>query len=191
MYPKFRRFYQVLGEWSTRFATKDYDAHAHSRTPPCLAFPILAAMTPKEIEIAVLDDRVEKLAMNHLDADLYCLHVKTEMAPRAYELADWLRAEGKLVVLGGLHVTYRPEEAKQHADVVFIGDAEGIWQQMLVDYENGSLKPFYRREQPVDMSEVPIPDRSIYNHSGKYERDDETANKPRHGGTERGADFVW
>ena len=166
VYPKFRRFYQVLGEWSTRFATKDYDAHAHSRTPPCLAFPILAAMTPKEIEIAVLDDRVEKLAMNHLDADLYCLHVKTEMAPRAYELADQLRAEGKLVVLGGLHVTYRPEEAKQHADVVFIGDAEGIWQQMLVDYENGSLKPFYRREQSVDMSEVPIPDRNIYDHSG-------------------------
>ena len=126
----------------TRFTTKDYDAHAHSRTPPCLAFPILAAMTPKEIEIAVLDDRSEKLAMNHLDADLYCLHVKTEMALRAYELADRLRAEGKTVVLGGLHVTYRPEEAKQHADVVFIGDAEGIWQQMLSTMKMARSGPF-------------------------------------------------
>lgn len=162
IYPKFRRFYQVLGEWSPLFAKRDYDAHSYSRTPPCLAFPILAAMTPKEIEIAFLDDRIEEMDLSDLDADLYCLHVKTEMAPRAYELADQLRAAGKTVVLGGLHVTYRPEEAKQHADVVFVGDAEGPWQQMLADYENGSLKPFYRREQPVDMAGVPIPNRSIY-----------------------------
>ena len=162
VYPKFRRFYQVLAKWSPKFAAKNYDAHAYSRTPPCLAFPILAAMTPQEIEIGFVDDRIDDIKMNDLDADLYCLHVKTEMAPRAYELADQLRAAGKTVILGGLHVTYRPEEAKQHADVVFIGDAEGIWQQMLADYEAGSLKPFYRREQPVDMSEVPIPERSIY-----------------------------
>src|SRR5437879_8840890 len=120
-------------------------------------------MTPQEIEIDFLDDRIDEMEMNDLEADLYCLHVKTEMAFRAYELADQLRAVGKTVILGGLHVTYRPEEAKQHADVVFIGDAEGIWQQMLTDYEDGSLKPFYRREQPADSSEVRIPKRSIYN----------------------------
>src|SRR5207245_5615969 len=104
VYPKFRRFYQVLAEWSPKFAAKDYDAHAYSRTPPCLAFPILAAMTPQEIEIGFVDDRIDEIKMNDLDADLYCLHVKTEMALRAYELADQLRAGGKTVILGGLHV---------------------------------------------------------------------------------------
>ena len=84
------------------------------------------------------------------------------MALRAYELADRLRARGKTVVFGGLHATYRPDEAKEHADVVFIGEAEGIWQQMLADYENGALKPFYKREDSVDLAEVPIPDRSLY-----------------------------
>lgn len=162
VYPKFRRFYQVLGEWSPVFGKKDYDAYSDSRTPPCLAFPLLAAMTPQELEIGFVDDRIDELDMTRLDANLYCLHVKTEMAPRAYELADQLRAAGKTVVLGGLHVTYRPEEAMQHADAVCIGDAEGVWQQMLADYERGSLKSFYQREQPVDMAEVPIPDRSIY-----------------------------
>src|SRR5438445_11315507 len=87
VYPKFRRFYQVLAEWSPKFAAKDYDAHAYSRTPPCLAFPIFAAMTPHAIEIGSVADRIEDIKMNDLDADLYCLHVKREMAARTYELA--------------------------------------------------------------------------------------------------------
>lgn len=162
IYPKFRRFYQVLAEWSPLFRTTDYEADARTRTPPCLAFPILAALTPSDVEIAFLDDRIDQLDMARLDADLYCLHVKTEMAPRAYQLADALRAAGRTVVLGGLHTTYQPEEAKQHADVVFIGDGEGTWQEMLADYERDALQPFYRRAHPVDMREVPIPDRHIY-----------------------------
>ncbi len=162
VYPRFRRFYQVLAEWSPIFAKRDYEADARSRTPPCLAFPILAAMTPDDVEIGFVDDRIDELDMGELDADLYCLHVKTEMAVRAYELADRLREAGKTVVLGGLHTTYCPEEAKEHADVVIIGDAEGVWQEMLEDFEHESLKPFYSREVPVDMAEVPIPDRTIY-----------------------------
>ena len=110
IYPRFRRFYQVLAEWYPSFGKRDYDAYAASRTPPCLAFPILAALTPDHIQIDFLDDRIDELDMDNLDADLYCLHIKTEMAPRAYELADQLRAAGKTVILGGLHVTYRPEE---------------------------------------------------------------------------------
>jgi radical SAM superfamily enzyme YgiQ (UPF0313 family) len=162
IYPRFRRFYEVLAEWSPQFGTRDYNAYADSRTPPCLAFPILAAMTPREVEIDFVDDRIEEPDMNKLDADIYCLHVKTEMAPRAYELSDQLRKAGKTVVLGGLHVTYRPEEAKQHADAVCVGDAEGPWQEILADYTRGSLKQFYRRDRPVELHEVPIPRREIY-----------------------------
>jgi hypothetical protein len=162
IYPKFRRFYRVLAEWSPRFGGRDYDAYAESRTPPCLAFPILAAMTPAHIELVFNDDRIEELDFSNLDADLYCLHVKTEMALRAYELSDRLRAAGKTVVLGGLHVSYRPEEALRHADVVFIGEAEGIWQEMLHDYEVGCLRAVYRSSSPADFAAVPVPDRSIY-----------------------------
>ena len=164
IYPRFRRFYKVLAKWSPIFGNRDYEAYSDSRTPPCLAFPILAAMTPKGIELGFLDDRLEELDVSCLDADLYAIHVKTEMAPRAYEIADKLRASRKTVVLGGLHVTYRPEEAIQHADAVCIGEAEGVWQRMLADYENDALKRFYKSERVVPMDEIPIPDRSLYDH---------------------------
>ncbi len=162
IYPRFRRFYQVLAEWYPSFGKRDYDAYAASRTPPCLAFPILAALTPDHIQIDFLDDRIDELDMDNLDADLYCLHIKTEMAPRAYELADRLRAAGKTVILGGLHVTYCPQEAQAHADAICVGDAEGVWQDMLRDFESGALKSVYKRVSPVDMAEVPIPRREIY-----------------------------
>ena len=66
IYPKFRRFYQVLAEWSPLFRTTDYEADARTRTPPCLAFPILAALTPSDVEIAFLDDRIDQLDMANL-----------------------------------------------------------------------------------------------------------------------------
>lgn len=78
IYPKFRRFYQVLADWSPLFRTTDYEADARTRTPPCLGFPLLAALTPSDVEIGFLDDRIDQLDMSRLDADLYCLHVNTE-----------------------------------------------------------------------------------------------------------------
>jgi len=44
---------------------------------------------------------------------------------RAYAIADRFRERGVKVVLGGIHPSLLPEEAKEHADSVFIGEAEG------------------------------------------------------------------
>jgi radical SAM superfamily enzyme YgiQ (UPF0313 family) len=44
-------------------------------------------------------------------------------------------------VLGGYHPTAMPEEAKQHADSVVMGDSEYIWPILLEDFEKKQLKP--------------------------------------------------
>ncbi len=41
--------------------------------------------------------------------------------------------------MGGPHVTLLPEEASQHADVIFIGEAEGLWEEFLKSFEVGHL----------------------------------------------------
>ena len=43
-------------------------------------------------------------------------------------------ARGIPVVMGGMHVTACPEEAKQHCDAVVTGEAEGVWPQVLADF---------------------------------------------------------
>jgi len=60
------------------------------------------------------------------------------------------------VVLGGMHVTAMPEEARLHADAVVTGEAEGVWPQVLADFKAGRLQPFYRGEQ-LPLEGLPTP----------------------------------
>lgn len=35
--------------------------------------------------------------------------------------------------MGGFHVNFFPDEAAEHTDALVIGDAEGVWEQLLQD----------------------------------------------------------
>ena len=83
----------------------------------------------------------------------------TCLANIAYEIADSFRRRAVPVVIGGWHASALPDEAKQHADAVVIGEAEEIWPQLLKDVESGKLRPFYKPERPVDISKLS----SLYN----------------------------
>ena len=64
-------------------------------------------------------------------------------ALRAYAFADQFRLRGRKVILGGVHPTVLPLEAKEHCDSVVVGEAEPIWVGLLEDAERGNLKPYY------------------------------------------------
>lgn len=116
-----------------------------------ISFPVLAAYTPGEHHIEIIDEIFEPVNFDE-PVDLVGITAMTYMAPRAYEIADAFRQRGVPVVMGGIHVSSLPEEAKQHADAVVIGEAETVWEQVLEDAANHSLKPFYRAQSPFDMS---------------------------------------
>jgi radical SAM superfamily enzyme YgiQ (UPF0313 family) len=59
-------------------------------------------------------------------ADLVGISTITSTAPRAYEFADAARRAGIPVVMGGPHVTFLPDEALQHCDYVFRGEADDL-----------------------------------------------------------------
>ncbi|RMG69007.1 MAG: radical SAM protein, partial [Nitrospirae bacterium] len=77
--------------------------------PPVLEY--LAGLTWKvwpDAEIELLDANKEHFYPEQVDADLVCFTVLTPQAPWTYRMADKLRAMGKQVVLGGIHVTALP-----------------------------------------------------------------------------------
>ena len=49
-----------------------------------------------------------------------------------------------------------PEEAIQHADAVVIGEAEGVWEDVLNDIKVGKLQKTYRKENPTLDRYVPV-----------------------------------
>jgi radical SAM superfamily enzyme YgiQ (UPF0313 family) len=78
----------------------------------------------------------------------------------AYELADRYRALGTKVILGGLHVSAVPDEARTHADTIVIGEGENAWPLLMVDLtERGRqlLKTYDARGKNFDLNLSPMP----------------------------------
>jgi radical SAM superfamily enzyme YgiQ (UPF0313 family) len=121
---------------------------------PQLALIILQGLTPKEHQVITADEESEGIDLEH-DCDLVGISFMTSNASRAYWLAREFKKRGKTVVLGGVHPTLLPDEALPHGDSVVIGEAEGVWVELLEDYKNGRLKKIYHNPWPDLSTYVP------------------------------------
>lgn len=101
---------------------------------PPAALMTIAALTPKEICVTIIDENVESIDFD-TDVDLVAISAYTSAAPRAYEIAANFRKRGVTVIMGGIHASMLPEEAICYADSVVVGEAEGVWNELLVDYK--------------------------------------------------------
>lgn len=133
---------------------------------PYLSLPLLAGLTPPEFDLMIVDENIDPIDFDSRP-DIVAVSSITPLAPRAYEIADTFRKRGIKVVLGGYHPTYLPEEASEHADSVVIGEAEGIWSELLTDLRKGNLKKFYKSPGLSDLANIPLPRRDLLNRS-KY-----------------------
>src|SRR5271165_5065191 len=109
---------------------------------PRLGLGVLAALTPPEDDVVAPFD----LQRDVKDVDLVGISVDSKTARRSYEIAAAYRRRGVKVVLGGIHPTAVPEEAKQFADAVVVSEAEDLWPKLLDDFKKGRLKPVYKTE---------------------------------------------
>lgn len=116
-----------------------------------LAIARLAAMTPPEWSVRFFDDRMERVDYE-APTDLAAISIETYSSRRGFEIARRFRARGVPVVIGGYHATLCPEETKEHADAVCVGEAESVWAGILADAARGQLKLFYHgdRRRPLE-----------------------------------------
>jgi radical SAM superfamily enzyme YgiQ (UPF0313 family) len=114
----------------------------YSLFPP-LGLATLAGYCGDDDEVVIQDEHVERLDVDD-EPDLVVIQVYITSARRSYELADHYRRRGAYVCLGGLHVTSLPDEARAHADTIFIGPGEDTWPRFLRDYRSGRPGAVYR-----------------------------------------------
>jgi radical SAM superfamily enzyme YgiQ (UPF0313 family) len=114
----------------------------YSLFPP-LGLATLAGYLRPDDSVHLQDEHVETLDLDDAP-DLVVIQVYITSARRAYRLADHYRSRGAHVALGGLHVTSLPDEARPHADSLFLGPGEDTWPEFLADFRAGSPKPVYR-----------------------------------------------
>ncbi len=127
---------------------------------PYLALTTLAALTPANVVVRLIDENVEDLDWQALP-DLVGISLMTPLAPRGYEIAAAYRQRGVPVVLGGIHATMMPEEAATHADAVVVGEAERLWPQVVADAIQGRLQPLYRQSSYTPLAHLPAPRREL------------------------------
>ena len=123
---------------------------------PPLTLPLLAGLTPKDINIELCDENVNEVNFS-TDADLIGITGITSQINRGYEIADVFRRKGKKVVMGGIHVSAMPHEAKRHADSILIGEAEDLWEEIIEDFQNRCLKEEYKAGKYTDFKKLVIP----------------------------------
>ena len=131
-----RRYALLINPFYPKDANASFGKHVLT---PTLALTSFAATTPARWRVEYWDE-------NLLHGRPPCepmpqvvgITVHLTFAGRAYELADWYRARGSKVILGGLHVLSCPEECAPHADALALGDGVQLWPRILTRYRSRS-----------------------------------------------------
>jgi radical SAM superfamily enzyme YgiQ (UPF0313 family) len=143
------------------------DFHLPPHGPVCFA-----ATVPNDIDLTFTDEHVEAINFDE-QTDLVAIScMLTCQISRGWEIADIYRAKGVPVIFGGIGTMLHADETMQHADSVFLGEAEGRFGQILSDLNNGNLQKVYdyRNNFPdiklVGPARRNILNRELYNYRG-------------------------
>lgn len=126
-----------------------------------LSLATIAGLTPPDVEVQYADTVFDELDYD-APVDLVAITVMTQHAPDAYAIATQFRIRGVPVVLGGIHPSALPEEAQRFADAVVIGEAEGVWPELVEDVRRGRLRKTYKAESLSDLRHSPLPRLDIF-----------------------------
>lgn len=144
----------------------DLGFHKMSFREAPLTLTTLAALVPPELNahIRLVDESIDPQDWNtFLDYDLICISAMTGTSVGAFKIADFFRGKGVKVVIGGVHVTMMPDQARPHADAIMIGYGERIWPILLKDFVRGEMKSEYIELGLTEelMVDLPTPRRDL------------------------------
>ncbi len=127
-----------------------------------LNLPYIAAVTPPDVEVRIIDEAFEKIDFEE-KTDLVGITAQTPVAPRAYQISREFKKRGVPVVMGGVHASMLPEEALRNVDTVVIGEGEEVWPNLIEDFKKGEMKQIYSGNEFIDASRLPLPRRDLLN----------------------------
>jgi len=109
---------------------------------PSLYARQLAAITQKRHSVKIINERYSSINFNE-GYDIVLINFNFSSVSRAFDIADTFKQKNIPVVLSGWYPSIFPNDAKNHSDSVLIGKNETCWFDLLEDFENDKLKPFY------------------------------------------------
>jgi len=133
---------------------------------------VFAAALPDYVDVEFVDENLEEIDFDeHVDMVGISMML-TVQVKRGWEIADKYRKKGVKVIFGGIATMLHAEETMEHADSVFLGEAESRMELVLEDFRNNDLKPCYdyMDNRPdiglVGPARRDILNRKLYNYKG-------------------------
>ncbi|AJG99972.1 radical SAM protein [Clostridium beijerinckii] len=136
------------------------DTKLKTRMSPSLALLTIANLTPKEHKIIIENENVDTIDFDE-NVDLVAITVTVDVMNRAVEISKEFQKRGVKVIAGGIHITADPEGAANSFDAIIIGMAERVWEKVLKDIENNSIKKIYYDMENITGNEIVSPDYSM------------------------------
>jgi radical SAM superfamily enzyme YgiQ (UPF0313 family) len=133
---------------------------------------VFAATIPKNIDLEFIDENLEDINFSDPVDFVGISMMLTTQVKRGWQIADTYRERGKKVIFGGISSMLHAEETMQHADALFLGEAEGRMESVFNDFRNSSLKKRYdylNDFPPIDLvgpARRDIYKRDFYYHKG-------------------------
>jgi radical SAM superfamily enzyme YgiQ (UPF0313 family) len=124
---------------------------------PSLSLLTLAGMTPDAFEVSYHEIADLRAVSELPECDVAAIASFSAQIKDAYELSDRYRMLGVRTVLGGLHVTARPQEASRHADAIVTGEGELGWPRLLADLVAGRLTAYGPDGREFSLADAPMP----------------------------------
>ena len=131
-----------------------------------------AATLPDYVDVSFTDENVEEINFDEVCDFVAISMMLSTQVKRGWAIAAEFQKRGKQVMFGGISTMLHAEDTVEHADSVFLGEAEGHMEEVLEDWRNGTLKKVYNymTQQPPIESVGParrdLYKRELYNHKG-------------------------
>jgi radical SAM superfamily enzyme YgiQ (UPF0313 family) len=124
---------------------------------PLAGLLAVAALIPRDrYEVILIDENIEPIDFD-IKADMVGISAMTSYVKRGYQIADAFRQRGIPVIMGGVHPSFMPQEALQHADAVVVGEAEFVMAKVLEDLDDGGIGGIYKADRLHSMVDMPLP----------------------------------
>ncbi len=133
---------------------------------------VFAAALPDYVEIDFIDENLQEIDFDDSVDFVGISMMLTVQVKRGWQIADIYRKKGVRVIFGGIATMLHAEETMEHADSVFLGEAESRMEGVLEDFRKDNLKPCYNYidDRPdiglVGPARRDILDRNLYNYKG-------------------------
>jgi radical SAM superfamily enzyme YgiQ (UPF0313 family) len=132
---------------------------------------VMAAALPDYVDVEFIDENLESISYDDPVDFVGISMMLTTQVKRGWEIADEYRKRGVKVIFGGISTMLHAEETRDHADAVFLGEAEGKMEEVFTDFRNNRLKKVYDYLADLPPIEIVGPARrSIYKRDLYYYR---------------------